>query len=118
MYTAKCLALNELVAIKCLDLDASYADMERIRREAKTLLLLSHPNVLSAHCAFLVNQYLWEVMPFMSGGSFQTILRTFSPDGLQESIIATVLKKTLKALDYLHEEGHIHRDVKAGNILF
>ena len=67
VYKAKCLALNEVVAVKCLDLDGTGADMEKIQREAKTLLLLSHPSVLSAHCFFLVNQYLWEVMPFMAG---------------------------------------------------
>ena len=55
VYKAKCLAFNEVVAMKCLDLDAIGADMEKIRREAKTLMLLSHPNVLTAHCAFLVN---------------------------------------------------------------
>ena len=56
-------------------------------------------------------------MPFMAQGSLYSILRGPARQGFKESIVATILKETLKALDYLHKEGHIHWDVKSGNIL-
>ncbi|KAK4395474.1 Serine/threonine-protein kinase fray2 [Sesamum angolense] len=56
-------------------------------------------------------------MPYMAGGSCLHILKAAYPDGLEEVVIATVLREVLKGLDYLHQHGHIHRDVKAGNIL-
>ncbi|KAL6012250.1 hypothetical protein ACLOJK_002728 [Asimina triloba] len=56
-------------------------------------------------------------MPYMAGGSCLHIMKAAYTDGFEEVIIATVLREVLKGLEYLHQQGHIHRDVKAGNIL-
>ncbi|XP_055830508.1 serine/threonine-protein kinase BLUS1 [Solanum dulcamara] len=118
VYKAICLPMNSsVVAIKAIDLDQSRADLDNIRREAKTMSLLSHPNILKAHCSFTVDRCLWVIMPFMSAGSLQSIISSSFPDGLSEPCIAIVLKETLNALSYLHNQGHLHRDIKAGNIL-
>ncbi|OMO54787.1 hypothetical protein CCACVL1_27568 [Corchorus capsularis] len=119
VYKAECVPLNStIVAIKAIDLDQTKADhFDNIRREAKTMSLLSHPNILNAHCSFTVDRRLWVVMPFMSGGSLQSIISSSFPDGLSEQCIAIVLKETLNALSYLHNQGHLHRDIKASNIL-
>ena len=52
-------------------------------------------------------------MPFMAGGSCLHILKSSYPDGFEEPVIATLLREALKGLEYLHQHGHIHRDVKA-----
>ncbi|XP_060215875.1 serine/threonine-protein kinase BLUS1 [Lycium barbarum] len=118
VYKAICLPMNSsVVAIKAIDLDQSKADLDNIRHEAKTMSLLSHPNILKAHCSFTVDRCLWVIMPFMSAGSLQSIISSSFPDGLSEPCIAIVLKETLNALAYLHNQGHLHRDIKSGNIL-
>ncbi|XP_065863131.1 serine/threonine-protein kinase BLUS1 [Euphorbia lathyris] len=118
VYKALCIPLNStLVAIKSIDLDQSRSDFDNIRWETKTMTLLSHPNILKAHCSFTVGRRLWVVMPFMSAGSFQSIISSSFPEGLSEPCIAVVLKETLNALSYLHQQGHLHRDIKSGNIL-
>ncbi|KAF3624269.1 Serine/threonine-protein kinase OSR1 [Capsicum annuum] len=88
-----------------------------IRREAQTMSLIDHPNVIKSFCSFVVESYLWVVMPFMAEGSCLHLMKIAYPDGFEESAICSMLKETLKALEYLHRHGHIHRDVKAGNIL-
>lgn len=74
--------------------------------------LINHPNVVKAYCSFAVGQSLWVVMPFLAGGSCLHIMKSSFTDGFDEPVIATVLKEVLKALEYLHRHGHIHRDVK------
>ncbi|RVX08685.1 Serine/threonine-protein kinase fray2 [Vitis vinifera] len=92
VYRALCIPLNEIVAIKVLDLEKCNNDLDGIRREVQTMSLIDHPNLLQAHCSF-------------------------TSEGFDEPVIATLLREVLKALVYLHNHGHIHRDVKAGNIL-
>ncbi|TYJ17129.1 hypothetical protein E1A91_A09G030300v1 [Gossypium mustelinum] len=117
VYRALCIPLNEIVAIKVLDLEKCNNDLDGIRREVQTMSLIDHPNLLRAHCSFATRHNLWVVMPYMAGGSCLHIMKSAFPEGFEEPVIATLLREVLKALVYLHAHGHIHRDVKAGNIL-
>ncbi|AAC18797.1 Contains similarity to Ste20-like kinase homolog from A. thaliana chromosome 4 contig gb/Z97336 [Arabidopsis thaliana] len=117
VYRARCIALNEIVAVKILDLEKCRNDLETIRKEVHIMSLIDHPNLLKAHCSFIDSSSLWIVMPYMSGGSCFHLMKSVYPEGLEQPIIATLLREVLKALVYLHRQGHIHRDVKAGNIL-
>ncbi|XVE83970.1 hypothetical protein DITRI_Ditri16bG0131500 [Diplodiscus trichospermus] len=117
VYRALCIPLNENVAIKVLDLEKCNNDLDGIRREVQTMSLTDHPNLLRAYCSFTAGHSLWVVMPYMAGGSCLHIMKSAYPDGFEEPVIATFLREVLKALVYLHVHGHIHRDVKAGNIL-
>ncbi|KAA8525284.1 hypothetical protein F0562_007139 [Nyssa sinensis] len=119
VYKAICEPMNKkVVAIKAIDLDRSRPDfVDIVQREAETMSLLSHPNILKTHCTFTVGRRLWVIMPFMSGGSLQSIMSSSFPDGLPEPCLAIVLKETLNALLYLHEHGLLHKDIKPGNIL-
>ncbi|ONI19590.1 hypothetical protein PRUPE_3G286000 [Prunus persica] len=117
VYRALCIPLNEIVAIKVLDLEKCNNDLDGIRREVHTMTLINHQNLLRAHCSFTAGHSLWVVMPYMAGGSCLHIMKSAYPEGFEEPVIATLLHEVLKALVYLHAHGHIHRDVKAGNIL-
>ncbi|PIA60608.1 hypothetical protein AQUCO_00300242v1 [Aquilegia coerulea] len=116
VYKALCIPFQEIVAIKILDFE--HNDPGSIAREVHTMVLVDHPNVSKAYCSFASDNNLWVVMPYMNVGSCLHILKAAHPNGFQrEVVIATVLREALKGLVYLHDEGFIHRDVKAGNIL-
>ncbi|XP_058003868.1 uncharacterized protein LOC110651044 isoform X3 [Hevea brasiliensis] len=117
VHRALCIPFDEIVAIKILDFERDNCDLSNISREVQTMILVDHPNVLKSHCSFVSDHNLWVVMPFMAGGSCLHILKAAYPDGFEEVVIATILREVLKGLEYLHHHGHIHRDVKAGNIL-
>ncbi|GAA0155280.1 non-receptor serine/threonine protein kinase [Lithospermum erythrorhizon] len=114
---AICIPHDEIVAIKILDFERDNCDLNNIFREAQTMVLVDHPNIVKSHCSFVHDHNLWVVMPFMAGGSCLHILKANHRDGFEEVVIATILREVLKGLEYLHNHGHIHRDVKAGNIL-
>lgn len=76
-----------------------------------------HANVLPVLAAFVHESKLWIVMPFLAAGSCLDIMKSAFVDGLDEAAIATILQQTLLGIEYLHRNGHIHRDVKAGNLL-
>ncbi|GAB4820270.1 hypothetical protein N2152v2_007316 [Parachlorella kessleri] len=117
VWRALCKPYNEVVAVKLLDLENMNCSLDEIVREAQTMRQLNHPNLLPLYCSFVHKQHLWMVMPYVQGGSVLNIMRFAYPEGLEEPVIATIMKDVLKALEYLHRHGIIHRDIKAGNIL-
>ena len=77
-----------------------------------------NPYIANFYTSFISGKYVWLVMPIYEGGSLADLLQINYPNGIEdENIIALVLKCVLNALQYLHKQGQIHRDVKCSNIL-
>lgn len=93
-----------------------FCPQNNVSREAQIMNLVDHPNVLKSHCSFVSDHNLWVIMPYMAGGSCLHILKAAYPEGFQEVVIATIMREVLKALEYLHHHGHIHRDVKVSTM--
>lgn len=118
VYIAKYRPLNKNVAIKMIDLDMFERNqIDELRREIQIMSLSKHPHLLPVYGSFVNESKLYIVTPFLSAGSCLDIMKTSFPDGFEEVAIATILKQALLGLDYLHKNGLIHRDVKAGNLL-
>ncbi|KAG0374637.1 hypothetical protein BGX24_010153 [Mortierella sp. AD032] len=116
VYNAYYKPFNRRVAIKVIDLDMFERNqIDELRRETQVMALCKHPNVLRVNGAFVTDSKLYIVTPYLSAGSCLDIMKTAYPDGFEEVAIATILKQALQGLDYLHKNGHIHR--QAGNLL-
>ncbi|KAJ3274976.1 hypothetical protein HK104_003987 [Borealophlyctis nickersoniae] len=118
VYIAKYKPLNKTVSIKMIDLDMFERNqIDELRREIQIMSLSKHPNLLPVYGSFVHGAKLYIVTPFLSAGSCLDIMKTAFTDGFDEASIATILRQALEGLSYLHKNGLIHRDVKAGNLL-
>lgn len=117
VYRALCKPLNEVVAIKIMDLDDANSRLDRAAYEATSMRYYNHPNILELYCSFVNEHELWLVVPYLDCGSCLDIIERSYQQGLDEVVIATIVKEVLKALDYIHKSGGLHRDVKAANII-
>ncbi|MCB0005961.1 MAG: serine/threonine protein kinase [Anaerolineales bacterium] len=116
VYKAQQEDIERQVAIKVLppQFAGDPQFVQRFRQEARTLARLQHPHIVPLYDFGSHESYLYLVMPCIDGGDLEDrmgkgpvdwdfLLRTFGEVG--------------KALDYAHQRGIIHRDVKPGNIL-
>jgi len=106
------------VAIKVLreDLAEDPEFVQRFRREAEALARLDHPNIVRFYSFERHGALAFIVMDYIRGETLRKhIMIANGPLSLQE--ITRILRQAGSALQYAHNEGFIHRDVKPGNIL-
>jgi serine/threonine protein kinase len=109
-------AFGRRVAIKVILGDyAADRDMRRrFAREARTIAKLHHPHILQLIEFGDEQGILYLVMPFIEGGTLTNYLRRGLP-GLDE--VSAIYQQLLDAVEYAHENGLIHRDIKSSNVL-
>mmetsp|Transcript_17658 Transcript_17658/g.55271 ORF Transcript_17658/g.55271 Transcript_17658/m.55271 type:complete len:212 (+) Transcript_17658:505-1140(+) len=123
VYMATCVskASSHRVALKVMDLDNVSAEITDILREVQIMRMCCHTNILCCYASFVRDSDLHLVMPLMEKGSCLHIMQTAKKQGLGEGMseewIGYILAEVLHGLQYLHDNGHIHRDIKAGNVL-
>lgn len=106
---------KQLIAVKILNLDTDHEEVKDIQQEIQFLSNLKYvPNITHYYGSYLNGHKLWIIMDYCAGGSVRTLLK---PGPLQEKYIAVVTRELLIALQFIHENGVIHRDIKAANIL-
>lgn len=103
---------SQVVAIKIIDLESSAEDIEQIRQEITMLAECASPYITRYFSSYIHGTELCIVMEYLGGGSVHDLL-DLGP--LEEVQIAIIARELLKAVDYLHSNGKIHRDIKSAN---
>lgn len=106
--------LERKVAIKLCDCDPDM-NTALILAEARTLALLSHPNIVAVHDFGAHEGRMFLVMEHVSGGTLHDYAIEDEPSSWQELI--KLFADVARGLAYAHDKGVIHGDLKPANIL-
>jgi hypothetical protein len=118
VYRARDTVLDVERAVKVLHpaLLAAPEFIERFKREAKFAAWLEHPHIMPIYEVAEEKGAWYLVMKYLPGGSLKDVLKR--EDRLSFARALEVARQAAEALDYAHQQGLVHRDVKPGNLLF
>jgi len=104
------------VAVKsaCLA-DIPLSELQDLKVELKALLCTDHPHVVRLLDVYVSDEKVDLVMECMSGGELRKCL---GKGPLREEEAADLVRQMLLALNYLHSNGLVHRDLKLSNFMF
>ena len=121
VYLGTHLTLDRLVAVKVMHnyVEADPDLQSRFEREAKVVAALRHSNIVQIFDFDTADGHPYIVMEYLKGPTLAAYLRDLfrRNERLQPMQVARLLVALAAALDYAHEQGVIHRDIKPGNII-
>ncbi|HEX2997742.1 MAG TPA: protein kinase, partial [Anaerolineales bacterium] len=121
VYVGTHTTLERRVAVKILrNLNDEGSDaLERFEREARAVAKLRHPHIVQVHDFDTIDNHPYLVMEYIEGPSLSKYLKTLHQNRkrLPFPQVIRLVRLVASALQYAHNNGIIHRDVKPGNIL-
>ena len=116
VYRAYDPLLDREVALKVPHAGEAKSEMDRARslREPKAAAQLRHPNIVPIHDVVIDDDNFYIASAYIEGQTLQEAFENKRP-GLQRT--AEIVLKLADALDYAHQQGIVHRDVKPANIM-
>ncbi|MGB8390953.1 serine/threonine-protein kinase [Mycobacterium sp.] len=119
VYLAQHPRLPRRDALKILSsaVSADTVFRERFSREADIAATLSHPHIVGVHDRGEFEGQLWISMEYVDGTDAARLIRDRYPTGMPGDEAVEIITAVAGALDYAHQQGLLHRDVKPANIL-
>lgn len=121
VYLGTHLTLDRPVAVKVMHsfVEADDDQKARFQREARVVASLRHPNIVQIYDFDTADGHPYIVMEYLKGPSLATYLRQLHErtERMQPAQTARLLGRLAAAVDYAHERGVVHRDIKPGNVL-
>lgn len=116
VFKARQASLDRFVALKVLpgDWKAAGNFPERFEREAKILAGLNHPGIVTIHEFGERNGRYFFTMEFVDGTDLERMIRSGE---LTPNLGLKLIPQICDAIQFAHDRGVVHRDIKPGNIL-
>ncbi|MDP2965730.1 MAG: protein kinase [Pelolinea sp.] len=117
IYNAQDLMLERKVALKILkkELSRDQTFQNKFRSEAKASASLIHPNIITTFDFGFDGDRLYIVMEYIDGADLKTIINQNSPLSISQAL--DYLLQASKGLEFAHQSGFVHCDVKPQNML-
>jgi serine/threonine protein kinase len=117
VFKARHRSMDRLVAIKTIRPGAmrSHDAVQRFYREVKAAARLSHPNIVTAHDAGEHEGMHYLVMEYVEGKDLARLLAEHGPLPVAQTLQCMI--QAARGLEYAHQQGIVHRDIKPGNLL-
>ena len=106
--------LGRKVAVKRMHSHSPEDITRRLRREARLGASLSHPNLVSVFDTETYEEGVFIVMEYVEG---ETLADALARGPLETRRALEILRALASALDHVHAQGIVHRDVKPANVL-
>src|ERR1700730_14836632 len=116
VYRARQKSLNRTVALKVIGLGhwASTPHLKRFRHEAEAAASLEHPQIVPIYEVGERDGSCYFSMKFIEGGQLDEVVKR---EQMSSRRAAELLVKIAGTVQFAHEHGILHRDIKPGNIL-
>jgi hypothetical protein len=115
VYRARQIALNRIVAVKCIrGVQLTAEELTRFRREAEAMAGLAHPNIVGVYDVGGPAGQPFFSMELVSGGS---LAQKLAGKPLAADEAARLVETLARAVQHAHDHGIVHRDLKPSNVL-